>query len=415
VTLGSHQRAVGISQVHLTPRWILDALGPFDCDPAAASPRPWDCASVNFSETDDGLSRVWRGRCWLNPPYDRRGVKRWIQRLAEHGHGTALLHARCETDWFAMCWQHASGILFMRTRIKFCRPDGSEQPHNSGAPPVLVAFGEEDLARLRESGIEGQLVTAWEDVNRSRPVTDKILLRKPATSEPEKSLINEEASMAKNNPAESIKLSDEKSASAEARRALPLSVGNPVSAAALAINQSHLEEFATQGVQSSVVLCERPRKGIFFTVRKEKTKQWGDRGFFFLLQLEGHDPYLVSPEIAKLKADEDVIRPVLLVRYVTMAGEEALWPLKLDRTDARSNPYNKSAMNIREEAEKGWVRIMSAEGHYRHQASTRTFEQVPPKFSERSFDELLNAAFKDRIITSLDHEIWDVLANGSTR
>ena len=34
MTLGSHQKTVGASQVHLTPRCIIDELGPFghDCD-----------------------------------------------------------------------------------------------------------------------------------------------------------------------------------------------------------------------------------------------------------------------------------------------------------------------------------------------------------------------------------------------
>ena len=140
---------------------MFDAIGQFDLDPCAALPRPWDCARVNFTEADDGLSRPWRGRIWLNPPYDRYQVARWISRLAEHGHGTALLHARTEAGWFEPCWQHASGILFMADRIHFHRPDGSRQPANSGAPPVLVAFGQQDLARLRSSGIAGALVTQW--------------------------------------------------------------------------------------------------------------------------------------------------------------------------------------------------------------------------------------------------------------
>src|SRR4051794_2283740 len=140
MTLGSHQRCVGQSQVHVTPRWIFERLGAFDLDPAAADPRPWDCARRNYTEADDGLSRPWRGRVWLNPPFDRFQVAHWIRRLAEHGHGTALLHARTEAEWFEPIWRSASGILFMGDRIKFCRPDGSEQPHNSGAPPVLVSF-----------------------------------------------------------------------------------------------------------------------------------------------------------------------------------------------------------------------------------------------------------------------------------
>ncbi len=38
MALGSHQRTIGASQVHLTPRLIIDALGPFDLDPCSVDP-----------------------------------------------------------------------------------------------------------------------------------------------------------------------------------------------------------------------------------------------------------------------------------------------------------------------------------------------------------------------------------------
>jgi hypothetical protein len=162
MTLGSHQKCVGKSQVHLTPRWIIDALGPFDLDPCAADPRPWDCAKTNYTEADDGLSRPWEGLVWLNPPFNRYEVGRWIARLAAHGKGIALLHARTETEWFAPIWDKASAILFLSQRIKFCRPDGSEQEANSGAPPVLVAFGPQCHTRLDKTPwIGGALVHGW--------------------------------------------------------------------------------------------------------------------------------------------------------------------------------------------------------------------------------------------------------------
>ena len=41
--------------------------------------------------------------------------------------------------------------------------------------------------------------------------------------------------------------------------------------------------------------------------------------------------------------------------------------------------------------------------------------ETPPRFSDRPFDELINEAFKDRVVTDLNHEIWDVLENGSDR
>jgi DNA N-6-adenine-methyltransferase Dam len=162
MTLGSHQQSVGRSQTHITPKWILDALGPFDLDPCAAEPRPWSCARINYTEADDGLSKPWRDRVWLNPPFDRYAVGQWIRKLANHGCGTALLHARTEAGWFEPIWESADGILFMADRIHFHRPDGTRHPANSGAPPVLVSFGADDLEHLRVSGIAGNLVTSWE-------------------------------------------------------------------------------------------------------------------------------------------------------------------------------------------------------------------------------------------------------------
>jgi hypothetical protein len=165
MTLGSHQRTIGKSQVHITPKWIIDALGPFDLDPCAAWPRPWDCASFNAKEDQNGLNLMWgcfgSGLVFLNPPFHRYEVHKWVEKLAQHNNGIALLHARTETEWFRPCWQHASAILFMAQRIAFCRPDGSEQPANSGAPPVLVAFGETAKQRLGTCGIAGALVTTW--------------------------------------------------------------------------------------------------------------------------------------------------------------------------------------------------------------------------------------------------------------
>jgi DNA N-6-adenine-methyltransferase (Dam) len=165
MTLGSHQTTVGKSQVHITPKWIIGALGRFDLDPCAADPRPWNCARRNFTEAEDGLSRSWHGRVFLNPPFDRYQVGRWIKRLAQHGRGTALLHARTEAGWFEPIWKSASAILFLADRIHFHRFDGSRHPANSGAPAVLISFGERDLALLKESGIAGVLITQWTQIS----------------------------------------------------------------------------------------------------------------------------------------------------------------------------------------------------------------------------------------------------------
>jgi hypothetical protein len=58
---------------------------------------------------------------------------------------------------------------------------------------------------------------------------------------------------------------------------------------------------------------------------------------------------------------------------------------------------------------------ISLKKEYRFSVSKRTFEETPPRFSDRPFSELVNEAFKDRIVTSLDHEIWEILDHGSDK
>lgn len=171
MTIGSHQTTIGKSQVHLTPRAIIDPLGAFDLDPCAADPRPWDCAKANFTEADDGLSRDWFGRVWLNPPFHRYQIAAWLDKMAAHGCGTALVHARTDTAWFGTIWRHATALLFLSGRVTFRQADGTQQtitdpksknygkPNDSGAPVVLCAFGSADADVLSSSGLAGAFVS----------------------------------------------------------------------------------------------------------------------------------------------------------------------------------------------------------------------------------------------------------------
>jgi hypothetical protein len=197
----------------------------------------------------------------------------------------------------------------------------------------------------------------------------------------------------------------------------PISAGNPLAAADLAIDQSHMEEYTTAEEGPAEITCAKPPKGVFFTTFPETGKPWESRGFYFLAELPNRDPYIIAPAIAKLKSEEDVLRLVLIVRYVTMAGEEGLWALKLDPPDGKSNAWNRAAMNVLKAADEGkWVRLISAKGHYTHNVSKKTFETTPPRRSSRTFKELINSAFpEEQTVTNLDHEIWDVLENGSEK
>jgi DNA N-6-adenine-methyltransferase (Dam) len=158
-SMGSHQSASMVSDTWLTPPHILDALGGFDLDPCAApEPRPWPTAARHISLPEDGLSAVWDGRVWMNPPYSSEAV-RWLRRMALHGHGTALVFARTETGWFfETVWREASAVLFLEGRLHFHRANGVRAHANAGAPSCLVAYGQRDARILQMAGLKGAFV-----------------------------------------------------------------------------------------------------------------------------------------------------------------------------------------------------------------------------------------------------------------
>ncbi len=149
----------GSTVVWLTPPAMLQALGPFDLDPCAATGRPWPTAEVHFTEADDGLSQPWHGFVWCNPPYGA-GIDAWMQRCAEHGNGLALIPARTETRWFhRWVWPFCEGVLFMAGRPRFHRLDGQAAASTIPLPVCLVAYGHVAIRRLLQADLAGCLVS----------------------------------------------------------------------------------------------------------------------------------------------------------------------------------------------------------------------------------------------------------------
>lgn len=156
--MGGHHSAKMQKDEWLTPPAILRALGPFDLDPCSPVTRPWDTAARHFTIHDNGLSQEWSGRVWCNPPYGLE-ADRWLERLAAHGNGIALIFARTETVmFFRRVWNVATAVLFIEGRLFFHHVSGQRAKANAGAPSVLIAYGDDNAARLEESGIAGKFI-----------------------------------------------------------------------------------------------------------------------------------------------------------------------------------------------------------------------------------------------------------------
>jgi hypothetical protein len=162
MTLTSHQRPHrGATDVWLTPPHIIDAVGPFDLDPCAAVDQPWRTAERQLTEAEDGLTEKWSGFVWCNPPFGPE-ASRWLERMASHRNGIALVPARTETRWFVdWVWRSADSILFLHGRPHFHHPDGTRGKANSGAPICLIAYGQTASQRIRRCHLAGTLVRTW--------------------------------------------------------------------------------------------------------------------------------------------------------------------------------------------------------------------------------------------------------------
>ncbi len=138
-----------------SPLPILEPLGPFDLDPCTHKDRPWDTAAKHYTIEDDGLLLPWEGRVWMNPPYGRV-LPTWMNRLALHGNGTALVYNRSDTPAFQdYVFPFATSILYIRGRVFFCDINGVPAKSSGGAPSVLIAYGENNADAIADSGIRG--------------------------------------------------------------------------------------------------------------------------------------------------------------------------------------------------------------------------------------------------------------------
>lgn len=121
-----------------TPQDFFDALNrefDFDLD-VCASAENAKCARF-FTKEDDGLSKEWRGRCWMNPPYGRE-IGQWVRKAFETslrgGLVVCLLPSRTDTQWWHdYCMK--GEIRFVQGRLKF--GDGK---NSAPFPSAIVIF-----------------------------------------------------------------------------------------------------------------------------------------------------------------------------------------------------------------------------------------------------------------------------------
>lgn len=151
-----------------TPQSFFDKLalryGPFDLDPCADDSN----AKVPhyYTQADDGLTKPWKGRVFMNPPYGDpqhpckptctkqlckkrgyhsqdyiAGIREWVAKAHAESRGGALvvclLPARTDTRWWHDYVIPFGKVEFIRGRLKF-----GDSKNSAPFPSAVVVFGD---------------------------------------------------------------------------------------------------------------------------------------------------------------------------------------------------------------------------------------------------------------------------------
>lgn len=154
----------GNNEWYTPPEYIAAArtvMGGIDLDPAS-SPKANEIvqAPMFFTMEDDGLTRPWTGRVWLNPPYSGDLVARFVEKVVNSirsgdvEQAVVLVNNATETGWFQLLAEHATSVAFPKGRIRYLDSDGRPRqsplqgqaflyfgPHREHFEAVFSAFG----------------------------------------------------------------------------------------------------------------------------------------------------------------------------------------------------------------------------------------------------------------------------------
>jgi len=142
----------------LTPEPVIAAaailMGAIDLDPCAESREPHNVpATLHLSKANDGLSKLWRGRIFMNPPYSavdnfaEKLIRDWRGGLVEQA--IALVAVRTDAAWFRMF--KIAPVCFISGRLRFrraCKAGvGSEEITSAPFPSAAIYLGPESRKR----------------------------------------------------------------------------------------------------------------------------------------------------------------------------------------------------------------------------------------------------------------------------
>ncbi len=175
---------------------------------------------------------------------------------------------------------------------------------------------------------------------------------------------------------------------------------DPFSPQNLALAQNFGALTETRRLLTSVPVCKPKRES---WVRTSSSKEHWIVGSILELK-DQNEYYWVTPEFREALVGEPCLKYMRLILSVDRQGNPFFWAIGVPDTSGRSQPWIDSMNQAATQALKKWVRVAWS-------AATRNYEvhiaeiAHEPTWPNEPISELLKIAFRDRIVSSMEHPV----------
>lgn len=154
----------------------------------------------------------------------------------------------------------------------------------------------------------------------------------------------------------------------------------------------------------SRVPVRKPMRDEYFRIRP------GDENCFTTVLYEDRgaqmrEYYFVAPAMIPVLRAYAQVSVATLMQFYTRQGVLGIFPLKLASDTTTQNGWNDTAMKAAQLAKTKWVRIQADMALSGYRIFVAEGELGDPKWPDTPFSELLDIAFKDRVIATEDHPV----------
>jgi hypothetical protein len=166
---------------------------------------------------------------------------------------------------------------------------------------------------------------------------------------------------------------------------------------------SDLDDFDIGKILTTVPV-RRPGRNQFFRIRPDD--EFAVDGYVLEHESEmDRTIYWVAPELRVPLRDHLV--KVRLYTAIDKRGNVFLWPAKLPTADsnAAARSWHLSGLRAAEEAKQLWVKIIGNKAISAYDIVKARGDLGDPQWPDQSFQELIEIAFRDRVIDNLEHPV----------